>query len=90
MRKNEAALRRGTFEFILTNDEKNTLAYRRDYGQESIIVALNNSKHKQTVTLNAGGKQWRELLSGEEHSSTSSNLEIGIAPRSGVVLKRSK
>ncbi|MEL7147012.1 MAG: alpha-amylase family glycosyl hydrolase, partial [Bacteroidota bacterium] len=62
IRKENPVLRSGKIDFILADNEKEILAYRRYDYQNEIIAVFNSSTEAQPVTLNLQGK-YEELLS---------------------------
>jgi alpha-glucosidase len=54
LRKNEPALRDGSYEAIDENDE-HVFAYVRKSGNETVVVALNMSAQKRTIAVKAAG-----------------------------------
>ena len=52
LRKNNSALRRGSFETLLTDDNNNIYSYSRMDKKNKVLVILNNSSATKTVTVN--------------------------------------
>jgi glycosidase len=53
LRKNTPALKYGSLEFLLADDENNTLAYRRAYEGEQILAIFNRSGMEKQIELPA-------------------------------------
>jgi glycosidase len=51
IRKSNLVLSRGSLEVMGSDDNSNTLYFRRDYRDEAALVAVNGSDKEQTVTL---------------------------------------
>ncbi len=88
LRHQEIALRRGTFEPVFAFDEKDVLAYKRQYQNETIMVVINNSERIQQVAVPVNhASAWQSLLSDLEFQAEQ-NLPLKIKPKSAFILKK--
>lgn len=89
LRNELPALRAGTFETVLINDEKQLYGFKRVLGDQEIIVVLNNSDAKQEASVASAGK-WVDKLSGAEISSSErGELHLCLPPKGAAILVRS-
>ena len=92
IRKQNDALREGTFRTISTFDNKNVYAFERESGDNSVLVVLNNSNTGETVTLplNTRATYVDVLNGGQEFETNDGTLLVSLQPRSGRVLVKGK
>ena len=86
IRHQETALRRGTFQTLVTDDSKEIYAFERAAGVESIIVVLNNHWNAQTATIDAT-RSVRDLLTGKTFRPKANRISLKLAGKSGMILK---
>ena len=87
IRNETSALRLGTWKSIIADDAKNVLVFKRVYKKELCIVAINNSKQEQLVTIELNKiYEVVELLSDKTISKTDNKFDLKIPPVSGLVL----
>jgi neopullulanase len=90
LRRARVSLRRGSFRFLHAQDA--VVAYLRQLGGDTIVVAINTSRSNRRVDLVLEGCLPEGTLLGEAWSDRSIRLEQGmlrqleLRPRSGVVL----
>jgi len=65
LRNKLPALRTGSFETIVVDDERQIYGFRRKLGSEDVLVVLNNKGCRQVLTLNVEGT-WRDRLAGAD------------------------
>jgi len=91
IRNESDALRRGSFETLLADDDANVIVYRRQVGDEEVLVAINRSDDRQTVLI-PGHEGDYEMT----HTTTARGLVIApqeeglgltIGRRTGVILR---
>ena len=87
IRRQEAALRQGSFRTVLTNDERQLYAFERALGTNSIMVVLNNSWNPQTASIQAA-QPYRDLLTEKTFSVNSNRLSLTLPAKSGMILKK--
>ncbi len=87
LRRAEPALRRGTFKAVLADDERDGLAYLREYDGQQILVIFNNGRQKHTLNVRAENGSWKDLLNGKTYKARKGELQILIAKREGRILK---
>lgn len=73
------------------DNEKDVLAFLRTFGDQQILVVINNNPHSQQLELEeiADG-QWKNLLTQEMFKSRQQKLKIKLAGKQGAILKESK
>ncbi|HWP83382.1 MAG TPA: glycoside hydrolase family 13 protein [Bacteroidota bacterium] len=104
LRKEHAALRRGSFKTLLTDDKNDVYVFEREHGGEKIIVVINNSRKHRLVELRVDGEYEHLLnLSLTESSlspppsrgayapiSTLEILRVEVGGKEGRVLRKKK
>ncbi len=97
LRRRSAALRRGQFRIVATDDSTRTLAFVRKLEAEWALVALNRSDQPQVLRLSSadlalpGLPKLRTVLSSESDGhdgfieQTKSQLQLRLPPLSGIV-----
>jgi neopullulanase len=89
LRKQRPALRRGSFAFLLAEDD--VIAFARQLGDETVIVAINTSTRSRRVDLAVGsllrdGTGLDEAWSRETTRVEAGKIRaLGLGPRSGRV-----
>jgi hypothetical protein len=82
------ALRTGSFEPILIDDDKQLYGFKRALEGEEVIVVLNNSEESQEAALPARGA-WEDRLSGKVAGEAGADsLKVALPPRGAAVLVR--
>ncbi|MCD4829139.1 MAG: hypothetical protein K8R90_06905 [Candidatus Cloacimonetes bacterium] len=84
LRKERKVLSRGEFHTLLTDGR--LYAYRRQLGQEKLVVALNNEENPREALLPLAPGIWEDIFNGGEHLADSNGLKLSLAPLSGVIL----
>ncbi len=87
LRRDLPALRRGSFETVLIDDEKQLYGFRRQLGEETVLVVLNNSNDPQEASLEADGS-WEDRWNGGEANSEEGRVKLSLAPRGASILVR--
>ncbi|MBK6904890.1 MAG: alpha-glucosidase C-terminal domain-containing protein [Saprospirales bacterium] len=90
-RKDHPVLARGKLQFLLADDENNTLAYRRSAPEEELVVVFNISEKPVSVTISTEkGVAYEEVFGGKEPGRKFEHgaLQLEVGPMQGVVLKR--
>ena len=59
LRKDHEALRRGSFETLMTDDEQDLFVYRRTHGDETLVIALNAGENEARFSLPDG--EWKAI-----------------------------
>jgi hypothetical protein len=89
LRRERPALRRGEFRFLWASSE--VVAYARWTGDQSIVVALNVSRHAQRLDLPLGNlaadeSVWEEVWTHDAVCAEQGVLrDLALSPRSGRV-----
>jgi cyclomaltodextrinase len=81
----QAALRRGGFELLLSDDERRIFAFARVLDAERVVCAFNGSERDATVDL-ALGSPSRDLLSGRRFKPKDGRASISLPALSAVLL----
>jgi glycosidase len=89
IRNKETALCRGNFTPVYFNDQKDILAFSREYQDEQLIIIINNSGQEQKADIEQvkTGK-WTDLLTNKIYDLQDKQLTVVIEGKSGVILKR--
>ena len=92
LRKERRELVYGKIEYILTDDNAMTLAYRRVMADREMIIAFNRSDTAQVIRLKRDtGTMLKPLMESRQGSSarfgqTDGEMHFELAPLSGVAL----
>jgi len=88
LRRELPALRTGSFETVLVDDQRQLYGFKRSLGGEDVFVVLNNSGERQEAALPAGGA-WTDRLSGQEFRGEGPGpITVQLPPSSAAVLVR--
>ncbi len=87
LRRELPALRTGSFETLVTDDARQIYGFRRQLGDEVVLVVLNNAATVQEVELPVSGA-WRERLELREVSAKSAPLRLDVPARGAAILTR--
>jgi cyclomaltodextrinase len=87
LRRGLPALRRGSFETVLIDDDRQLYGFRRRLDEETVIVVLNNSREPQEASVEAGGS-WEDRWNGGKIGSKEGRLEVSLPPRGAGILVR--
>jgi glycosidase len=86
LRNELPALRTGSFETILVDDDKQLYGFKRVLDGEEVIVVLNNSEEAQEAELPVAGV-WEDRLSGKALGESGAEvLKVSLQPRGAAVL----
>ncbi|MBJ7325779.1 MAG: DUF3459 domain-containing protein [Chthoniobacterales bacterium] len=86
LRNELPALRTGSFETVLVDDDKQLYGFKRSLDGREILVVLNNSEEKQTAALPGAGR-WTDRLSGEKVGEDgATGLSLLLPARGAAVL----
>jgi cyclomaltodextrinase len=88
IRKENEALRRGSFQTVPVPGLKNIYAFQRESAGNSVLVVLNNGDKTETVTLPLNTKAtYRDVMNGNEQFDTiDGTLMTTLVGKSGRVL----
>ena len=90
LRNELPALRRGTFETILIDDDRQLYGFRRQLDGQEILVVLNNTTEPQQTKLPAEG-EWTDRWNGGTTLATENNqLPLEVAPKGAAILVRNR
>jgi cyclomaltodextrinase len=87
IRNRYEALQTGDFQTLLADDKKDVYVFSRSLGDQTVIVALNNSQSRAVVPLSLDkNTTWRDVLNDKEHKVDSENLRLQIKPKWAAIL----
>lgn len=86
IRRQEAALRGGSFRTLLCDDSKALFGFERATETESIFVLINNSWKDQVATID-GSQAYRDLLTQKVFVPTKNRVAVPLKGKTGVILK---
>ncbi len=90
IRKDNLALRRGSFTTLLVDDENNVYAFKRTATDNELIIVLNPSHRAASVRIDLPGSwTFRDQLTGDEVRG-SSKLQLTIPALTGSILLRTQ
>jgi glycosidase len=90
LRNGHGALCTGSFQFIVTRDDKDIVAFRRVEGEQQYLVVLNNAWTPQRVTIPVAHQRGRELvdlLSQKKYTVMTNTVTMTLEAKSGVILR---
>jgi len=87
IRNDNEELQIGDYETIITDDSRNIFGFRRSLNNQEILVLINNSDEKHSVTIQNYKGTYQNLLNNQS-KEISSKVEIELAPKSGIILKK--
>lgn len=80
------ALQTGTFETLLTDDSRNIYGFKRQSGNQKIIILINNNNEPNTISISSSGN-YKDVLNGDEIvNSKNDMLEITLNELWGRIL----
>jgi glycosidase len=92
-RKRLAAMRRGDYRCLFTDDRRRCYAFARRLGDEKILVVMNASPTIRHLRIPVDGLSWQDgmilhnQLGREEYIVSGNNVVITLPPWSGVLAK---
>ena len=91
LRNASAALQTGDPKILLTDDEKQSLAYTRTLNDEMAIIAINRSEQTQTLEIAVPENLAKPMvlvdgLSGQRFTIENAVLKVTLAPLKAVIL----
>ena len=88
VRKNEAALRRGSYRALILDDATGLFAYERALGGEWAVVVINPANRQCKVEVRPGsmGQWYNPLKGGRMDSGSDGSLRLELGPYEGTVL----
>ncbi|MFP4497961.1 MAG: glycoside hydrolase family 13 protein [Vulcanimicrobiota bacterium] len=94
IRKKHISLRRGSFKVLLSDDERDILAFQREYKQEKIITVFNNNKETQNISLFVEipeGETFTDLLEkAREYEVKKGKLNLVIPGKNIIILQQNR
>ena len=87
IRNKNIALQLGSFNTLLTDDENNVYAFSRNYGNELVIIVLNNSKRlKKVLISNLNAESFEDQLNNETFKTANGDFKFNVKGKWGRVL----
>jgi glycosidase len=92
LRNTHPALQLGDFQTLLIDETRELYAFARSYQNQTIIVALNNSRNNQLGKINAPSDgEFIDLLRDQQRfTATGGQIEFAIAAKSGRIFSQIK
>ena len=93
LRLKNPALRKGSFESLVVDDQKNIYGFRRKYEKNEVVVFLNNSSEKQTVEFLPDwpeGTKVKNPLTRKKYRFKGKALSLELGKKWGAILVKSK
>lgn len=88
LRHRYPALSLGDFQTLLADDERQIYVFRRSHAGQSLIVALNNQRQSQPLTLNLPAVETVvDVLNGEAYNVLTGVVTLELRPLWGAVLQ---
>lgn len=89
LRNELPALRRGSFTTLLADGTKNIIAFRRQWENQNVLVAINKKNAASTITLPVPDRSiaGTDTLTGESFSVTKGQLRLTLPARSARIVK---
>lgn len=88
LRRDLPSLRRGSFETVLIDDDRQIYGFRRQLGNETVLVVLNNSNDPQEASVEGEGS-WEDRWNGGKLSADAGRVKLSLAARGASILVRS-
>jgi cyclomaltodextrinase len=85
LRNELPALRRGTFETVLLDDERQLYGFRRSLDGQEVVVVLNNSTDEQQATLALDGA-WVDRWNETDLTADQESIDLALPPRGAAIL----
>ncbi len=89
IRRDNPALQRGDFKIVLFDDEKNIIAFRRQYARNEVLVVFNNGDKKQEIEIPTGWKDDSKVKDGmkdQKYRVQNGNIKVELEKKSGTVV----
>ncbi|WP_323847417.1 glycoside hydrolase family 13 protein [Microbulbifer magnicolonia] len=87
IRNRNPALQLGDFKPVLIDDERQLYGYRREHGDNSVVVIFNNSSEVKRISADIlGDASWQDLLNGGKYTGKRKSGDIAIGALNGVIL----
>lgn len=89
IRNDHSALRSGSFESVVIDDEKSVYSYKRENDEQTVVVVLNNGTDSQSIEVPLDGmktKMARDLLSDTDYAVRDGAITLTLAAKSAAIL----
>jgi len=90
-RNNHSSLRRGSLEFLPTNQEEDVLAYIRIAEDDAVIIVLNSAAVSKEVDIQVppafAGMRWNRGLGNGEFKMEDGRLHVSLPRKSGLTIE---
>lgn len=94
LRKNSAALKRGSFERIYIEEDGHVYAYARNSGDECLLILINASDEDQGFKVPVEKLSWHngdlveDLIDKSNYGIKDSSIEGSLGPWTGIILSK--
>lgn len=87
IRRKHPALVYGEFNVMMKDEKKRVYGYKRTYGNEEIIIIINNGREKGGIQLLVNHEcRFTDLLKDREYESHNRKVAVEIEPKNGLIL----
>ncbi|MFQ5821296.1 MAG: alpha-glucosidase C-terminal domain-containing protein [Candidatus Heimdallarchaeota archaeon] len=87
VRRKHPVLVHGEFNVMMKDEKKRVYGYKRTYGDEEIIVIINNGKEKVGIQLLVNREcRFTDLLTDRVYESHDRKVAVEIEPKNGLIL----
>lgn len=81
----------GDLEYLLVDDEKNIMVYKREYQGEKILIAINRSNKIEKIELELKGKgKYTDLFTDKKYDIIDGKVIIELEKNTGTILYMKK
>jgi glycosidase len=91
IRRESDALKLGDLTNILADDARDIIAYCRSYGDDRVLIVLNNSRSSQRVrvplTDELAALAWKNVFDSTSFRSENKSLDMTLKGKSGVIVQ---
>jgi cyclomaltodextrinase / maltogenic alpha-amylase / neopullulanase len=94
IRNDNPVLALGDINFFLIDNEKEILGYERTFGDDKMIIILNNKKELSDYKLNLNqslpdAESFEDIIDGSEYNSTNGIINLSLKPYQILILRES-
>jgi len=88
IRKSNSSLSLGEYSTLLVDDEADVFSFQRSFGNEHVVVVINNSvSTRNTAIPFRPTARWTNLWDSADPVATGDGIRVELAPKSGAILK---
>ncbi len=92
-RRENAALQKGDYKLLLLDDQKNILAFARQFEKNEVVVVFNNSEERRTIEIAAGWKDDSKVKDGmkdEKYRVKNGVIKVELEKKTGTIVIKQK